>query len=316
MKSLWPLVFAVVLGSSAPACDLCAIYSATQARGEAGKGFLVGVAEQFTHYGTLQSEGSEVANPAGQFLDSSISQVFVGYNPIDRFGIQFNAPIIYRSFRRPEGSAIVEDTEAGLSDTSLLANFQAYRHAEVHSTLIWNLQAGVKFPTGSTRRLEEETHEVEPAPGQALSGIHGHDLTLGSGSYDGLLGTSMYGRWHRLFLNGAMQYAIRSQGDYEYQFANDLTWTGGPGYLVLMTDDYTLAAQVNVSGETKGRDEFHGETAEDTGITSVYVGPQISGTWHERWSAEVGLDLPVLRDNTALQIVPDYRVRLAMTLRF
>ena len=50
--------------------------------------------------------------------------------------------------------------------------------------------AGVKFPTGSTSRLREETQEGAGQEGPIASGIHGHDLTLGSGSYDGLVGTS------------------------------------------------------------------------------------------------------------------------------
>ena len=54
-------------------------------------------------------------------------------------------------------------------------------------------------------------------------------MTLGLGSFDGLLGTGFYARWQRLFLTGTMQYAVRTEGDFGYQFANDWTWLGGPG---------------------------------------------------------------------------------------
>ena len=43
----------------------------------------------------------------------------------------------------------------------------------------------LKFPTGDSSRLEEEFHEVE-IPGAPENAIHGHDLTLGTGSYDGI----------------------------------------------------------------------------------------------------------------------------------
>ena len=72
---------------------------------------------------------------------------------------------------------------------------------------------------------------------------------------------------------------------------------------------YTLAFQANVSGESKGRDTFRGAKAEDTGIASVYLGPRIIGTWSDRLSAELGIDLPVGIQNTAFQAVPDYRIR-------
>ena len=64
--------------ASALSCDLCAVYSANQAHGERGEGFFAGFAEQFTHFGTLQLDGTEVSNTADQRLDSSITQLFAG----------------------------------------------------------------------------------------------------------------------------------------------------------------------------------------------------------------------------------------------
>jgi len=83
-----------------------------------------------------------------------------------------------------------------------------------------------------------------------------------------------------------------------------------------LSDSFTLSLQANVSGETKGRDTFQGAKAEDTGITAVYLGPEILLTWRDKLSVEFGVDLPVSIDNTALQIVPDWRVRGALTWRF
>src|SRR5881396_3906397 len=80
-------ISAVLTGAlAAPgwACDLCAIYSATQARGEVGQGPFLGVAEQFTHFGTVQVEGNKVPDPSHQYLNSSISQLFAGYNFTER----------------------------------------------------------------------------------------------------------------------------------------------------------------------------------------------------------------------------------------
>src|SRR5207248_6444890 len=102
-----------------------------------------------------------------------------------------------------------------------------------------------------------------------------------------------------------VQYAIRTTGDIDYRFANDLTWAGGPGFLLLLRDKYTFALQAVVSGETKGRDTFQGAKADDTGVTAVYLGPQFTFTWSDKLSAEAGIDLPVSIRNTALQTVPD-----------
>ena len=56
-----------------------------------------------------------------------------------------------------------------------------------------------------------------------------------------------------MFVSASAQYAIRTEGDYHYQFANDLPWSGGPGYLLNLGDDFSLSLQANVSGETKHR---------------------------------------------------------------
>jgi hypothetical protein len=43
------------------------------------KGWYGAVGEQFTRFGTLQLDGNEVANPTGQYLNSSITQIVAGY---------------------------------------------------------------------------------------------------------------------------------------------------------------------------------------------------------------------------------------------
>ncbi len=301
---------------SVSGCDLCAIYSASQARGESGQGFFAGVAEQFTYFGTVQVDGKEVADPSGQYLDSSISQLFAGYNFNTRFGVQFNLPMIYRYYKRPNSEGGIErGTEAGLGDVSLLGTYVPYRKLTEDFTFTWTLLGGVKFPTGNSERIGEELNEVKDPVGPP-SGIHGHDLTLGSGSYDGIVGTGIYTRWQKWFLAASVQYSIRSTGDFDYRFADDLTWSGGPGYYVALNHQYTCSVQAVVSGEYKGKDEFEGEAAEDTGMTAVYLGPQLNFTWGSNLSAYLAADLPVSLDNTSLQTVPDYRVRGGLTWHF
>lgn len=296
------------------ACDLCAIYSATEAQGGSGKGFLGGVAEQFTHFGTVQDDGHKVSNTANQYIESSVSQVFVGYKFNDRVGVQFNLPVIYRSYQRPRGAVIDRGTESGIGDVSLIGNFVVYQKLEDDFTFNWTALGGIKFPTGNSLRLNQpDVPSVPPLPD---SGIGGHDLALGSGSFDGVIGTGIFTQWKKLFVTASLQYAIRTEGDYGHQYANDLTWSGGPGVYLALKRKYTVALQAVVSGETKGKDTANGAPDGDSAATIVYAGPQINFTWSDKLSAQVGVDLPVSIANSGVQAVPDYRIHAGLTLRF
>src|SRR2546423_8106525 len=83
------------------------------------------------------------------------------------------------------------------------------------------LLAGVKFPTGDSSRLKEEFNEVE-IPGAPPSGIHGHDLTLGTGSYDGIFGAQSALRFKRIFFEAETQFVLRGDGPHQYTFATDI----------------------------------------------------------------------------------------------
>jgi len=292
------------------------------------------VAEQFTYFGTIQLDGNEVPNPTDQYLASSITQLVGGYTFNDRFALQINVPLIYRSFKRPEGFAIDRGTESGVGDVSLLGkavlfhveagarrdvNFEDPKQPriEVHEpdfTFSGVFIGGVKFPTGDTSRIKEEFNEVE-VEGAPASGIHGHDLTLGTGSYDGILGGQVSIRYKSFFWQEDMQFTLRGDGLHQYHFANDLSWSGGPGYYFVRNPHAVVGLQAIVSGEHKDVDRFRGKPAEDTGITSVFAGPKILCSLG-KVSVEIGAELPLLIDNTSLQAVPDYRLSAAIALRF
>jgi len=301
------------LPAIARACDLCAIYSATELR-ESRTGLRLGIAEQFTSYNTLQQDGEKVANPAGEWLNSTITQLLAGYNFTPRLGVQVNVPLISRYFRRQEATGVVHGDETGIGDLSLLANYEAYSDVTENGVVRLNLIGGFKLPSGNSHRLKEEL--AEPDEAETPSGIHGHDLALGSGSLDGVFGVQLFWSWQRLFLQSAIQYIVRTQGSFDYQYADDLMWNGGPGAFVLISHDYTLGVQAVLSGESKGKDTLAGVPADDTAITSFYAGPGLLFTWGTSLGAELAGDIPVVQNNSALQIVPDYRVRGGFTWRF
>jgi hypothetical protein len=132
---------------------------------------------------------------------------------------------------------------------------------------------------------------------------------------DGLVGTSFFAGSGRGFLTGSVQYSIRTKGDYDYQFANDWIWSGGPGVYLFLAQKHTLSLQLLVSGESKRMDTLAGDSIDDTAITAVYAGPQINFSWSRKLSGQFGIDVPISLATTGQQLVPDYRVRTAINWR-
>jgi len=326
----------------AQACDLCAIYTTTEGR-EEEPGPYVGVAEQYTYFGTEKKNGETVGNPFGEHLNSSITQLIAGYTFVPRFSMQINFPIIARSFRRVETTGVEDGSENGIGDMSVIATVRAFSWVTTQTVAHLYLFGGLKFPTGDPSALGEE---LQPSPcilnpmvcgiasglravpgvhphhtGGPASGIHGHDIALGSGSVDGIVGAQVFGSWQRAFATASVQYLARTVGAFDYQYANELLFEGGPGAYLLLGDNwlgraYALGAQVLFTGETKGNDTLGDEKETDTGITALYLGPAFRFSWGTHLFTEITADFPVLQNNTGLQIVPNYRLRGGITWRF
>ncbi len=335
-RSTLPLVLlALTAGArAAGACDICSIYTSLEAR-EARLGLYTAAFQQYTDFSTLRLDGDEVANTAGQSLKSSQTQLVLGYQVSHRLGFQLNLPYLDKSFRRPQGEEIEDGAESGWGDLALVANWRALERYGDERVAVWSLHGGIKLPTGDSGRLaeelEEEHHDAEGGhaaeglraatarheggPHGPASGVHGHDLALGSGSVDGVLGTSAFASWRRLFVASQAQVALRTEGDHGYRYADDLTWSVEPGVYLWLRHGRSLSAGAQLFGEHKGDDEVEGRPLPDTAITAVYAGPKLTYSHGGGLYAEVALDLPLRQDTSDLQIVPDSRVRFGVTVR-
>jgi hypothetical protein len=332
----WSTVSAVAMLSTAEACDLCSIYTATVMQ-EHKTGPWVAVSEQFTSFNTLRDGDKTLANENAEWLQSSITQLVVGYSIHPRFGLQLNVPLISREFRRFHDGAIEHDDESGLGDISLVGRLNMWERVTGRGITRLDILAGLKFPTGDADRLAEEIeHEEEEEEARTdhtvasvegprdhheghdheLSGVHGHDLALGTGSLDLIVGFTTFTSWRRVFFEASVQYLVRGHGDFGYDYANDLLWSGGPGMFVWLGHQGTAALEAAFSGESKDKDEQFHETADDTAITALYLGPRAIVTFSDKLNAELGAEWPLVQEVSSVQLVPDYRLRAGLTWKF
>lgn len=314
------LLLGLSLSTSAFACDLCSVYSAQLAQGQGASGWYVGISEQYTRYDELR-EGSRQIDDGGQYLHSSITQLLAGYGFDERWSLQLNLPYIDRSYMRVEHDGSAErGGESGIGDSTLLAQYLAYSSTSDDTSLAWRLLAGVKFGTGSSDRIAEELAEdhadADKHEGAIPSGVHGHDLALGSGSTDFVLGTHVHGRSGRWTYGGELQYALRSEGDYHYQIGDDLQWSLGVGRYLALEHTHSWALQLVLSGEDKDYDELGGERMGDTHQRTLAIGPKLSATFGMRYALELGAEFPVDQYVSETQITQGWRLRGGLVAHF
>ncbi|HYV29446.1 MAG TPA: hypothetical protein VFA77_18075 [Candidatus Eisenbacteria bacterium] len=312
-----------------PACELCAIYSAASARGESSSGFIGTISQQYIPYETLQKEGnrySAIPFLDAAFLDNSITHFVPGYNFSPSLGVSVNLPYIYRKYHLTEITypQPVEQSGnlSGLGDASIVGRWTVFKKIKMDRSVVINILAGIKFPTGDTEQLEQEVAQerylqsIFPNGHQhAFGGVHQHDLSLGSGSYDGVFGLTANFRWKRSFFNGQAQYYLRTEA-LDYEFGDLSIISGGPGVYALLLDNFTLSVQASAFYESLNRDTVLDQKNNQTGSTAWYMGPQISLTWGEHFSANAGADFPLRIYNRGIQSVPDYRVHAGVSWRF
>lgn len=318
-------------------CELCAVYNASNARSEYTQGVVLSLSEQFTHFGTEQLDGHELIRDNPDRLDSSITHLAVGYNFSSRLGISLNLPFVDNSFRRtdlrysltaPPALFTEHGSEFNLGDAALIGRWTAFAHRTMEFDFTLNVLGGVKFPTGKTDRIDDEVRQSEIfqellPPGtphdplsHSISSVHQHELSPGSGSFDGIFGATINARWKRWLFNGQFQYSLRTEGEDSFQYGDDLLISAGPGRYLLANESGSLSIQLVASYESIGHDKLLGRLSDRTGSTAWYLGPQINATWGSHLSANAGVDLPLDISVNGLQSVPDYRIHGGISYRF
>ena len=334
--ALW-LTGLICLAGPVRACELCAIYNANNASGQANAGWLLSLAEQFVPYRTLQFNGDEFSMSDPDYLLSSITHVVPTYNFSPRFGLSLNLPTVYRSFKRrevrysttgPSQLTVEEGDELAFGDMALVARWTAWEKSEMEYGVVLNLLGGVKFPTGDTDRVEDEVEQAriydsllppntphDPL-GHSISGVHQHEISPGSGSFDGIFGVTLNTRWQRFFFNSQVQYYLRTEGEDTFEYGDELMVSGGPGVYALLNDSFTLSFQALAVYDTLARAELLGRKSDSTGMTAWYMGPLMTVTWGERFSANAGGDIPLRIVNNGFQNVPNFRFHAGFSYRF
>lgn len=348
--ALTGVIYLASVAGPAMACDLCAIFNELSTDKPMAGAVRLSVAEQFSYFGKVQEDSHVYDDSANQHMASSITQFVGAYDISPRYSFQVNLPYISRHYRRAEGGEIDSGVEAGIGDLTLLGKAIVLDERGSDWTVVGRLFGGVKIPTGDSDRIGEEfgedhhhghslkhggedhgeeghggevdhaddemvDHHGHHGEGGVMTAIHGHDLALGSGSYDFPIGFVMLGQYERFFAHAEIQYLIRTEGDFDYRYANDLLWSFSPGIYLISEHATTVSLAVDLSGEYKREDSIDGNDLDDTAIRSIFIGPELRVT-HGAWRGALVWEKPIDINNSGVQAVITDRVRASVSYWF
>lgn len=171
----------------------------------------------------------------------------------------------------------------GTTDPWVTAKWRVSRGPSGH----WAVFAGVKLPFGDdTERGEGETDPLEPS------------LQPGSGTFDIRLGLAC-SRWitESLTLDASAAYTYRTEED-DYQIG-DLVLVAAALAWRLTEDMQTFPAAslfLEVAVRHLLRNEEDGEEVENSGGTTLFVGPGLRVSFSARVAWDLALQVPVVQD--------------------
>jgi hypothetical protein len=319
------------------ACELCAIYNATSARADFGGGFSFAIEEQYTHSGTELLFDEPIKRDTPDYLNTSVTHIVPAYNFSPNFGLSVNLPLVQRDYRwtdirystvAPPVFMTKQASEFGIGDVALVGRGTVFAKRTMKYHFVVNLLGGVKFPTGDTSHISDEISQEEifnklippNTPHDPLShsiaSVHQHELSAGTGSFDGIFGVAMNSRWRSWFANAQGQYLLHTVGTDGFQFGDEIQISGGPGRYLFATESGSLSLQANVVYSSMARDTLQGKVSDRTGQTGWFLGPQLNFTWSEHFTANWGIDIPLHITENGFQAVPDYRIHGGISWRF
>ena len=310
------IILSFLIASISLACDPCSIYTASKLQGFTPGQTSIFLSEQFTDFKSMLPDNSIKTGELAKAY--SVTQLGIGYDLNEKSSVQISIPLIGRTYDSYSNFRANSDSEFGLGDISLSANYAPISISKNGYNLTWIANTGIKLPTGDTGSLSESINANSKVfkhhPISSASG--GRVLSLGTGSYDFIVGSGIIGRKDNYLLMTNFQYTFRTEGDFDYQFANDFIWDFGPGYYLLTEHNNTLALRAALSGEKKGLDQKDDKHVSGSKIDNLYLGPQILFTLSDNISGDLGFDFRISGNEADSAVLPEYRVRTGIAYKF
>jgi hypothetical protein len=291
---------------SAQECDECVVASYLQSgltpRADQHAAFQFNYRYRHEAY-TGSEKNTDV--PDEKVADSNFN-LFYSARVLEPLFLDVNLPFTSKAYTQRPDNTYDSDRETALGDMSVLLTLQTYAEADEVGIVDWRVRAGAKLPTGDSDKLNSYS------PAQTLnnggSNVYSYDHTIGSGSFDWIVGSSLFLKEDRFLGFADAQYIGRTTGENDFRFGDKVSVHVTPGYLFFERGKNTFAFLVDSSYIFIAEGDFDGRTVPNTGESSFYLGPSILANFNDIVSGYVGVSLPLYHDMTGTQLATDYQI--------
>lgn len=338
--------------SSALACDVCALALGNKNSSLKPHQTELRLDQQILVMKKTELGNSYVENEQRERLTSSLSHFVFAYGLSEKLTFEASVPLVSRHYRRIAGEGTRTASDSGLGDISFKGEARLLNRKLAGGTATLFASAGIKIPTGDADRLtaphhseseleeselendsdhhaaseaEHDSDEAHQHENEMLrhagedhsvpSAIHEHDLAFGTGSFDFPLAVRLQQTWGTWGLGADAQYMVRTSGESDYRYGNDLLYSIWAGYQFTIATSQALWLAVHLSGEHKESDRQAGAEEDASEFRNLYVGPSMALN-AANLNTSLSVDIPVSTETEGYQLVPETRVRFSLGFRF
>ena len=222
------------------------------------------------------------AHSADWFLELSVG---ASYGMTDHLTLSASVPyVVIHGFiageenGTPPPDVLFSEADAikGLGDASLLAKYSLLGDPVELAML-----AGVKIPTGSTRRKDDDGEVLEP------------DHQPGSGSWDALFGVAAGKQFERLWLGASLLVRITPEGRHEFKPGNTVQAAVKAEYQLTELGTFPrIYGFLELAGDVIAKDRVNGVSNDDTGGVILSMAPGVKARLDDHVSGALSFPTP------------------------
>jgi hypothetical protein len=293
-----------ILACDSCGCALSRIGTETKKASESSLWFVDFTFEQQNWDEIPAQEAHELHHDGHHVHDKTHEEFYhfgIGSHPTERITVFLEIPYIIREqIKIHEHETLGQKEQSdGFGDLKLTGIYRLFSHDNSFLGPV----AGVKFPTGETGEKTDDGETFEP------------ELQPGSGSFDYIAGAAFRYDMERFSIRGNSLYIFRTEGDQDFEFGDLWTSYVFANYLVNPGNSkFKIRPGIDFNLQVETKQEDAGEDIEDSGGTTLLIGPALMVDMNEHVSFVGNILFPAYQDLGGLHQELEYIWNIGLRL--